>query len=211
MKKFISLGLLSALICISIPLPAKDYLADRIHSDDKRFATFQECFRLMEERNVKTIVETGTARYGLKNCSGDGCSTALFADWAKDHDAELFSVDIDPEAILESSEAVEPINDAVQFFTQDSISFLRDFGKPIDFLYLDSYDFDFKNPRPSQIHHLNEIKAVMPFLHENTIIMIDDCDLPHGGKGKFVIRFLVSNGWKIAMSGYQIILLYPTE
>jgi predicted O-methyltransferase YrrM len=165
----------------------------------------------MEERNVKILVETGTARYGLKNCSGDGCSTALFADWAKDHDATLFSVDIDPEAISESSEAIESINNKVQFFTQDSITFLKNFGQSIDFLYLDSYDFDYQNPRPSQIHHLNEIKAVMPFLHKNTIIMIDDCDLPHGGKGKLVIRYLISQGWEISMSEYQTILLYPSK
>ncbi len=204
----ISVYLLSAFINLTTPLVAKDYLADRIHCDDKRYATFQECFKLMEARNVKVIVETGTSRYGLKNCAGDGCSTVLFADWARDHNATLVSVDIDPEAIAESSEAVNSINNNVQFVTQDSISFLSNFGQPIDFLYLDSYDFDFKNPRPSQVHHLKEIKAVMPFLHENTIIMIDDCDLPHGGKGKLVIHFLLAHGWQIAMSGYQTILVY---
>lgn len=211
MKKFIPLCLVTAFISLSSPLLAKDYLADRICSDDKRFSTFQTCFKLLEERNAKILVETGTARNGVKNCAGDGCSTVLFADWAKDHNATLFSVDIDPNAIAESSEAVEHINNMVQFITHDSIAFLRSFGQPIDFLYLDSYDYDFENPKPSQMHHLCEIEAALPFLHKNTIVMIDDCDLPHGGKGKLAISFLKSHGWHVLASGYQTILIYPNQ
>ncbi|MBS0604823.1 MAG: class I SAM-dependent methyltransferase [Verrucomicrobia bacterium] len=190
---------------------ASDYLSGRIYVSDKRFSTYKVCLELIEHRGAKTLVETGTARNGTKNCVGDGCSTVIFADWAKDHGAALFSVDINPQAINESREAVKRVNPNVQFATQDSIQFLKDFNRPIDFLYLDSYDFELDNPAPSQLHHLNEIKAAYPFLHKDSIIMIDDCDLPHGGKGKLAIEFLTSQGWIVLASAYQTILIYPSQ
>ncbi len=187
---------------------SKNYLETRIPSTDKRYETFNRCFKLMEERNAKILVETGRARNGCQNCAGDGCSTVVFAGWAKDHAASLFSIDIDPVAVAESKKVVELINPSVQFFVQDSIAFLRGFNQKIDFLYLDSYDFDFDDPLPSQLHHLNEIMAVYPHLKKETIVMIDDCDLPHGGKGKLAIEFLQNLGWKVLLSRYQTILVY---
>lgn len=187
------------------------YLEGRIDSSDKRYHTFKQCLELIEERGAKTLVETGTARNGIKNCYGDGCSTAIFARFAQDHEAELFSVDINPGAISCSRKCLQQLNLAAHFIQQDSVQFLKSFDRPIDFLYLDSYDFELRNPAPSQVHHLKEIIAAMPLLHADSIIMIDDCDLPHGGKGKLVIEFLISQGWKILAAGYQVIMVYDTS
>lgn len=63
----------------------------------------------------------------------------------------------------------------IQFFLLKSI------------FYLDSFDFDISNPLPSQKHHLKEIEAAYDKLTDNSVVMIDDCDLPGGGKGKGVI------------------------
>ena len=209
-KMIVSLFLLFSVISVgNSSLFAKDYFKNRFNPKDVRRSTFKACLELLEQRNAKILVETGTSRYGNRNCAGDGCSTILFADWATDHNALLFSVDIDPNAIAASQEAASPYYPNVQFATQDSVSFLEHFSQQIDFLYLDSYDFDFNNPMPSQLHHLKEIKAAYPYLHKNTVIMIDDCDLPHGGKGKLVIEFLIAKGWKIFLSSYQTILIYP--
>ena len=192
-------------------LHAKDYLANRIAPQDKRAASFNLCFELLEHRQAKVLVETGTARNGLKNCEGDGCSTPLFADWALDHAATLYSVDINSSALSESQEAVAPINPHVQFTLGDSVGFLESFGQQLDFLYLDSYDFDFNDPHPSQEHHLKEIIAAYPYLHKETVIMVDDCDLPYGGKGKLVIAYLIECGWEVLFSGYQTILIFPPD
>ncbi len=210
MKRFLPLFILSAFLTLSSPLLfATDYLAGRIDPQDKRAPSFKLCFELLEHRGAKTLVETGTARLGLTNCVGDGCSTPIFADWAKGHGAFLYSVDIDPNAIAESRAATLPINPQVQFTTQDSVAFLEAFDRQIDFLYLDSYDFDVNNPSPSQEHHLKEVVAAYSYLHEDTVIMIDDCDLPYGGKGRLVIEFLTARGWEVLFSGYQTILIYP--
>lgn len=183
-------------------------LNHRIFPNDKRFVTFQRVLNLMKERGVKTIVETGTARNGECNCAGDGCSTPIWGNWAKQNQATVYSVDIDPLAIHNSSLACSAYQDHMTFVSSDSVEFLANFNQPIDFLYLDSYDFDFSDPEPSQKHHLKEIIAAYPHLHKKSIIMIDDCDLPFGGKGKLVIDYLLDRGWKVILSAYQVILIY---
>ncbi len=193
---------------ICVEEPSNSPLRNRIAPCDKRFATFKYVLNLMSKREVKTIVETGTARNGECNCAGDGCSTPIWGTWAQQHGAFVYSVDIDPQAIQSSASACNAYHDCMSFVTSDSVEFLANFNKPIDFLYLDSYDFDFSNPAPSQEHHLKEIIAVYPCLHAKSIIMIDDCDLPFGGKGKLVIQYLLDKGWKIVLSGYQVILIY---
>lgn len=189
-------------------LNSEEILLNRIFPTDKRYSTFRYALNEMTVRKLKYIVETGTARNGGMNCSGDGCSTLIWSDWAKRFGGYVYSVDIDPEALRQSKQACGCYFSNVEFICSDSVDYLRCFGKKIDFLYLDSYDYDIGNPGPSQQHHLNEIIAAYPVLHENSIVMIDDCGLPEAGKGKLVIAFLLERGWKIAMSGYQVVMVY---
>lgn len=203
-KVFFSFLMLTALASTVDATCAKQYLENRIQAHDKRYGSFLFCLELLEERNAKSLVETGTARWGEENYWGDGGSTIIFAKWAVDHEANLYSVDISSQAINNAKKATQDEN--VYFTLGDSIEFLKNFTQPIDFLYLDSFDFDENNPVPSQEHHLHEIVAAYPCLHEKSIVMIDDCHLPHGGKAKLVIAFLLAEGWEVLYDGYQTIL-----
>src|SRR5690349_24449624 len=89
---------------------SKKYLENRIPEGSHRHLSFQICLELMEQRNAKNLIETGTSRDGLANCLGDGCSTVIFAHWAKENGATLTSIDIDPSSVLKSMQAVSPIN-----------------------------------------------------------------------------------------------------
>ncbi len=182
-------------------------LENKIPKKDKRYFTFLRALLYMKERNVQTIVETGTARDGLNGCIGDGCSTCIFSEWAELYGASFYSVDINDSNLREAKKALNSAETVSHLILSDSVEFLQNFGRPIDFLYLDSYDFEWDNPIPSQQHHLSEIIAAYPWLHENSVVMIDDCDLPHGGKGKLVIEFLLSRGWKITAKKYQVIMV----
>lgn len=184
----------------------KKILEGKIPPDNFRYDTFMYALQLLNERKASIIVETGTARDGLGGCIPAGCSTMIFAEWAKDHRAEFYSVDINPTSIFIAAQDLRDLKPFVYLVCSDSVAFLTNFSHPIDFLYLDSYDFDANNPSPSQEHHLKEIIAAYPWLTSNSIVMIDDCDLPHGGKGKLVIDYLLKRGWKIIASGYQVIL-----
>lgn len=78
----------------------------------------------------------------------------------------------------------------VHLVVDDSIEFLRNFDKIIDFLYLDSYDFEANNPVSSQMHHLHEIEVAYNKLAPNAVVMIDDCGLSHGGR--LAINYLLN-------------------
>jgi hypothetical protein len=183
------------------------YLKDRIKEHDKRYDSFFIVLELLNQKNAKILLETGTARCGESNFIGDGGSTVIFGHWARDHSSNLYSVDIDPRAVVEAQRATQEYSEFVNITCCDSVEFLEKFDKPVDFVYLDSYDFDESNPCPSQNHHLREIIAIYPMLHENSIVMIDDCGLPHGGKCSLVIPYLLERGWKIYDLRYQVILV----
>lgn len=203
-----------AISCVfSSGMTSEQYLEGKIPAHNHRYTTLIKVLDLMKERGVKTMVETGTSRGGLTAFEGDGGSSVIFSQFATDHSAQFYSVDIDRVALNKASEAVKQVVGKVgpnlHFVQSDSIQFLTNFPEKIDFLYLDSYDFDFNDPLPSQMHHLREIEAAYPHLTPQTIIMIDDCDLPLGGKGLLVIEFLLNKGWTILEKQYQVILIHP--
>ena len=188
-------------------------LLPRRYNFGKRRDTLREVLRLLDERGATTLLETGVARMGLEKSKGDGASTIVFGLWAKQNDAHLYSVDIDPEATERAGQAVAKmdLSDSVTLVTSDSVAYLDEFTDMVDFLYLDSYDYhktDTAIQTASQDHHLKEIKAIEGCLHEGTVILIDDCDMPNGGKGKLVIERLTAKGWKVHMSEYQVVLVH---
>ena len=187
-------------------------LLPRRYNFGKRRDTLQEVLRLLDERSASVLLETGVARMGLEKSKGDGASTIVFGLWAKQNDAHLYSVDIDPEATKRAGAAVDEmgLSDNVTLATSDSVEYLDEFTDSVDFLYLDSYDYhktDTGIQKASQDHHLKEINAIEGCLHDDTVILIDDCDLPNGGKGKLVIEYLTEAGWKVHMSEYQVIMV----
>ncbi len=165
----------------------------------------------MEERNAKVLVETGTARNGLNNTKSDGASTIVFAAWAAQNGAFLYSVDHDLQAIAMAKKEIlkMELEDSVEFVNADSLPFLANFEQKIDFLYMDSFDYDKRDKtqqRLSQAHHLREFQAVKSKLHDNSLVLIDDCKLAGGGKGKLAIEYMREKGWDITINSYQCLL-----
>ena len=201
--------LLGALLCFnSIHADELDmYMENRLERNNGRYPTFKEALRLISERNVKTIVEAGTARCGDTNFDGDGGSTIIFGHWACDHDATMYSVDISQTHIDIARNVTKDYLSNLFYVLEDSVSFLHNYEGTIDFLYLDSWDYSENAPYPAQIHNLKEILAAYDKLTDDSIIMIDDCNIPGGGKGKMAIEFLLNNGWYTHMNRHQVILL----
>ena len=177
----------------------------------KRRSTFRRALRLMSKTNAKTLIETGTARHGLDGVKSNGAATIVFGTWAKKHNAKLHSVDISEQSIQNSYNEVKSqrLETAVELCLSDSITFLEQFNNKVDFLYLDSYDYS-SDPvvqEKSQDHHLKEFQAIEYRLHKNTIVLVDDCKLPGGGKGKKLIAYMLDRNWCIDMDKYQVLLL----
>ena len=171
-----------------------------------RGTTFNALFNLMQ--GPLTIVETGTIRGHLDDFKfGDGHSTLRFAEYVSRFGGKLYSVDIDPMAVMISkalcTKEFPVIEDDVHIIESDSVTFLESFDEPIDILYLDS-DND-----ANLI--LNEAKAGIRNLHEESIILIDDCFNKgnyHVEKGSLVIPFLEENGWQMEVSEYQALFIH---
>ena len=89
--------------------------------------------------------------------------------------------------------------DKVTFYTEDSVFFLRNFKKKIDFLYLDSLDAQYSN---ASEHQLNEIKNSIKILHKNSLVLLDD----QGGKTNLSKNYMIDNGLTIINETEQQIL-----
>ena len=190
-------------------LAANDLVSERIPLHNVRYSSLFELTQLLLSKKLKIIVETGTARDGLDNCNNDGCSTYVLGKIAQKVGAKLYSVDIDPNACRRSREATQSFGDIVTVTESDSVSYLASFNEGIiDFLYLDSYDYDAQNPNPSQEHHKKEIIAGYNKLHKKSIVMVDDCRIENGGKCLLVRNFLLERGWSLYFSSYQQIFIY---
>jgi len=201
------LVLFAILLAICLRLLAASYLADDalrelIPTNNFRYLTFREAFQLAVDRGHQTIVETGTARDGASNCQNDGCSTVILSKLAQSSSMRVFSVDISWDAVTRSRESVKdyPKTEVIQ---GDSVNFLEYFPFQIDFLYLDSYDWSPATSHESQLHHLREIMAAYDKLHIGSIVLIDDCALPDGGKCAMADSMLTSLGWQLVSSQYQ--------
>lgn len=177
----------------------------------KRRGTFLKVLELIEKTEAKLIIETGTSREGLHGAKSNGAATIVFGKWAKQNKAFLHSVDISEKSVAASQNEVDrqELNSSVKIHLSDSIAFLENFKERVDFLYLDSYDYsdDIEVQTKSQIHHLKEFKAIEDQLHDNSIVLIDDCDLPNGGKGKLVVEYMIKQDWKVLINAYQILLV----
>ena len=178
----------------------------------KRRDTFKLSLKLLQQIQAKTIVETGTSREGLQGAKSNGAATIVFGKWAKENGAFLHSVDISEESVTNAQKEVDrqQLQNVVKIHHSDSLEFLKKFDQSVDFLYLDSYDYshtDVAIQQKSQEHHLLEFKAIEGQLHAASVVLIDDCDLPNGGKGKTVIAYMRQNGWKILSESYQVLLV----
>ena len=174
-----------------------------------RYPTSVAAMKLISERGAKVIIETGTTRDEIAKMEGAGGFTVIFGCYAQGLGARLTSVDIDAKNCATARRVTSNYRNNVSVVCSDSLPFLEKYSVGlIDFLYLDSFDYDSKNPAPSQNHHLKEIQAAYNKLHSQSVVMVDDCDLPGGGKCKLVEAFLLERGWKMVMNGYQQIFVY---
>ncbi|MDX1363146.1 MAG: class I SAM-dependent methyltransferase [Arenibacter latericius] len=177
----------------------------------KRRDSFRKTMELLDKISAKTIIETGTSREGLRGAKSNGAATIVFGKWAKQNNAFLHSVDISEKSVAKCQEEInnQNLNEVVKVHLSDSVAFLDNFEEKVDFIYLDSYDYD-DDPAvqiKSQKHHLKEFIAIEDNLHSDSIVLIDDCDLPNGGKGKLVVDYMLKKDWKILLNEYQILLV----
>lgn len=152
---------------------------------------------------ARCIIETGTFR----GIPADGESTMFLAKLSVELGADFYSVDICEKHIEASHRHLESVPFHGSVYRDDSVVYLSLFASPISILYLDSYDYAEKTPLPAQIHQLAEIGAAYGKLTSNAAVMLDDCNIPGGGKGLLTSKFLEERGWRCVLDGYQKLFL----
>lgn len=183
------------------------------------YYTMKEALKQLVIHNDKeyfTFVETGCSAWGTK-------STLLWDKFVNYYDGKVLSVDLNINNVRKTNKMT---TNKTTVTHSDSLKYLPTLNEPIDFLYLDSFDVDFLNPRPSATHHLKEFNCVKHLLHKDSIILIDDTPispewLDNGknnpiynrfkrqfnplvnGKGSFVINELNKLGCNNILHQYQ--------
>ena len=127
-------------------------------------------------------------------------SSLIFSEYANYVDGHLYACDINKKNIKNAKKFTSKFKDNITFYLDDSISFLKNFKKKIDFLYLDSLDAQFSG---ASKHQLNEIKNSIKILHQNSLVLLDD----KGQKTKLSANYMIDNGLKIINETEQQILL----
>lgn len=174
-----------------------DYI--KKHAGELRMPTFLRCAQLAIERGARIIVETGTYR----GIPADGYSTPIFAMLANELGASFFSVDNCQAHVDKSRECCGELSQYVTHICSDSLAFLSAFDSCIDVLYLDSYDYSFESPQPSQLHQVAELGGAWSNLTDNSLILLDDCNIQGGGKAGLSDPFLKERGWHLVVDSYQ--------
>ena len=162
-----------------------------------RSSSLEFVFQLLDQKedNNYFIVETGCMRsdHGQLAFGDDGASTYIFDDFINYYDGEFISVDINSQNV---NHAKGMVSSKSKIYCSDSVEFLWNIPKEkkIDLLYLDSYDFEFDNPIPSQLHHINN-----PQFDSLRSKLIE------GGKSAFIKNFMENISAECLHDGYQIV------
>lgn len=183
-----------------------------------RRQSFGPALRLLHRTRGRgaVMVETGTLRHA-GNRESDGWSTLVFGWFAAATGGRLFTVDIDPGALVVAREVTRPFEAVISYVEADARRFLTGWDRSvrgaIDFLYLDSLDYE--DPAASEQHCLAEARAAAPSLAEGALVLIDDTGaagvgqrrLRYWGKGALVIPFLLAEGFRVeAITVPQVLL-----
>ena len=176
------------------------------------------------------IVETGCIRK-KDSFAGSGQSTLLFDKYVQNREegSRVYTVDINPNA---TSLCKTIVSDKVEVNTEDSVQWLSKFMKQLEkerkkvsLFYLDSFDVDWQSPDRSAAHHLKELTAILNYISEKTLVVVDDAPIfvpmkvennryfpitEHpapkpfvGGKGYLVNEFANAHGATVYFSSYQ--------
>ena len=176
-----------------------------------RFASFEFALNEAKKRKHKILVETGVARGKLnflffaKINWKDGMSTMILSDYARHQMGELNSCDISLKNINNAKKFTKSNSSFINFYVEDSLIFLKDFKKKIDFLYLDSLDGQFKE---ASSHQLEEIQTAMKHLKPGSLVLLDD----KGSKTNLSIDYMLKNEFTlINETNEQVLFSYKSK
>jgi predicted O-methyltransferase YrrM len=163
------------------------------------------------------IVETGI----YSGVHGVYCSTRIFGQLCRDLNGRVRTVDIDAKRVQAALALLGDLEPWVEPAADDSVRWLKQLDGRIDFLHLDSWDYNGErlNRWRSRWHCLREIRAALPKLAADAVVLIDDQNMDRAwwtgadyrpgekGKGALAVPWLLRRGWRVLAEEYQVALV----
>ena len=161
-----------------------------------------------------SMVEIGTTR---ESVPGQG-STRRLGEFCKEHGIEFVTVDMDPHNSRVAQKMFDGLAMGFEAVTMKGEDYLRQRKEPLDFVFLDAYDFDhgqhselrqsrylkFLGSRIDEqaCHqmHLDCAQSVLRLLSPVGVVCIDDTWLENGAwtaKGTLAMPYLLQNGFEL--------------
>lgn len=168
-----------------------------------RFETFKLTLQKLYERTSSPIiVETGTVR--MENDYGAGYSTYIFGECIGLFGGKLYTIDVNKDNVELSQRLTKKFSKNITYINDDSLNFITNFDLSIDLLYLDSMDCPLEgDASQSQIHNLKEFLAATKNIHDKSLILLDDSNLPNGGNSRITHIILQYLGYSLMLSNQQ--------
>ena len=165
----------------------------RSSPDHINFESMLDALSLLEEKPSR-IIETGMSAWGTN-------STLLFSDYVETFGGAFWSVDIRMKPLIDVRKSVFK---STVLTCGDSVRFLDRWVAAnrldcrVDFVYLDSFDLDVKDPYPAALHGIREFFAIRPALKPGSLLLVDDTPatpaLCPDGMREPAERFLAAEG-----------------
>jgi hypothetical protein len=172
-----------------------------------RFHSFNIALNILVQKySCPVIIETGCQR--IEEDLGGGMSTSIFGEYCARYGGKLYTVDLYQDHLDVCKDCTKPYAHNIEYILSDSVTWLKKSqGIQADLIYLDSLDYavsldgtrstDTAGEIASQKHCLDEFLAAERSgkLKPTTMILIDDNQLPGGGKPKMLKKHLKNKGW----------------
>ena len=171
-----------------------------------------------------TLIEIGTTR---EDVPGQG-STRKLAEFCKQHRLHFITVDMDPHNSRMARQTFAALGVPFEAVTMKGEDYLRGDTGPMDFVFLDAYDFDhgkhselrqsryqkFLGTRIDELAchamHLDCAQSVLARLSPFGAVCVDDTWLDQGrwtAKGTLAMPFLLEHGFKVVDARNRAALL----
>jgi len=171
-----------------------------------------------------TLIEIGSTREDVPNQG----STLKLANFCKAHSMDFITVDMDPRNTKLAKHDLNKIDKSFQAINQKGEDFLEDFNGPMDFVFLDAYDFDhgkhseerqtrYKKYLGEQISneachkmHFECARQVVKKISPFGAICIDDTwfkEQKWHAKGTLAVPYLLENNYSIVRAANRSVLL----
>ena len=172
-----------------------------------RVKTFRQMLEHCDQFESVRIVETGCMEEE-DNWVGNGCSTLIFDKYVELCGGDFRSVELVQEKV---EHARKFVGSRTTITCADSVEFLKQLRISPDLLYLDASHLSWHIEITAQIHHYNELMAIMPRLRPDTLVVVDDSpaildEQMHytvSGKGGLVATYANAVGAELIFCDYQ--------